>query len=119
MRTIVALAISAALAAHAAAFGLVVAPAAAEANRAADYPSRTIRIIVSAPPAGGPDIVSRLLADKLQQRWGQAVVVEIRAHLARMSMTPIAGTPADMAHYIKSETRRWGDVIRAAKITMH
>ena len=37
-----------------------------------------MRIIVSAPPAGGPDIVARLLADRLAQRWGQAVVVENR-----------------------------------------
>jgi tripartite-type tricarboxylate transporter receptor subunit TctC len=45
---------------------------------AADYPSRTVRIIVSAPPAGGPDIVARLLADRLASRWGRAVVVENR-----------------------------------------
>jgi tripartite-type tricarboxylate transporter receptor subunit TctC len=47
-------------------------------NGAADYPSRTVRIIVSAPPAGGPDIVARLLADRLAPRWRQAVVVENR-----------------------------------------
>jgi tripartite-type tricarboxylate transporter receptor subunit TctC len=42
------------------------------------YPSRTVRIIVSAPPAGSPDIVARLLADRLAPRWGQTVVVENR-----------------------------------------
>jgi tripartite-type tricarboxylate transporter receptor subunit TctC len=41
-----------------------------------DYPNRSVRIIVSAPPAGGPDLVVRLLAEKLQQRWGQPMVVE-------------------------------------------
>jgi tripartite-type tricarboxylate transporter receptor subunit TctC len=47
-------------------------------DEAAGYPSRTVKIIVSAPPGGGLDIAARLMADKLQQRWGQAVVVENR-----------------------------------------
>lgn len=46
--------------------------------QAAEYPTRTVRIIVSAPPAGGPDIVARLLAEQLTTRWGQPVVVENR-----------------------------------------
>ena len=48
-------------------------------DEAPEYPARAVRIIVSAPPAGGPDTVARLLADKLQQRWGQPVVIENRA----------------------------------------
>jgi tripartite-type tricarboxylate transporter receptor subunit TctC len=51
---------------------------AASADDAADYPSRTVRIIVSSLPAGGPDIVARLMADRLAPRWGHAVVVENR-----------------------------------------
>ena len=47
-------------------------------DEAADYPNRTVRIVVSAPPAGGPDVVARILADRLQQRWGQPVIVENR-----------------------------------------
>ena len=50
----------------------------AQDRAALDYPTRTVRIIVSAPPAGGPDLVARLLADRLAPRWGQAVVVENR-----------------------------------------
>src|SRR5215470_12678221 len=45
---------------------------------ATDYPTRTVRIVVSSTPAGGPDIVARLLAERLAPRWGQAVVVENR-----------------------------------------
>jgi tripartite-type tricarboxylate transporter receptor subunit TctC len=48
------------------------------ADAAAGYPSRTVKIIVSAPPGGGPDLVARIVADKLQQRWGQPVVIENR-----------------------------------------
>ena len=59
--------------------GLAVAhPAGAQPREATDYPARTVRIIVSAPPAGSPDIVARLLADRLAPRWGHAVVVENR-----------------------------------------
>jgi tripartite-type tricarboxylate transporter receptor subunit TctC len=58
---------------------LAAAPALAQGkDEAADYPNRTVRIIVSAPPAGGPDVVARILADRLQQRWGQPVIVENR-----------------------------------------
>jgi tripartite-type tricarboxylate transporter receptor subunit TctC len=59
------------------AFLLATLPALAQQkDDAADYPNRTVRIVVSAPPAGGPDVVARILADKLAQRWGQAVIVE-------------------------------------------
>lgn len=48
----------------------------ASAACAQDYPSRPIRFLVGFPPGGSPDLVSRLLAQKLSERLGQAVVVE-------------------------------------------
>src|ERR1700744_2115341 len=48
------------------------------ADPAAGYPNHTIRIIVSAPPGGGPDLAARVVADKLQRRWGQPVIIENR-----------------------------------------
>jgi tripartite-type tricarboxylate transporter receptor subunit TctC len=47
-------------------------------DAAAAYPSHTVRIIVSAPPGGGPDLAARIVADRLQQRWGQPVIIENR-----------------------------------------
>jgi tripartite-type tricarboxylate transporter receptor subunit TctC len=66
------------LAAMLACAGALLACPIALAQQDADYPNRTIRIIVSAPPGGGVDIVARLVADRLQQVWGQPVVVENR-----------------------------------------
>jgi tripartite-type tricarboxylate transporter receptor subunit TctC len=40
------------------------------------YPSRSIQIIVPFTAGGGNDLVARMLADKLQKRWGQPVIVE-------------------------------------------
>jgi tripartite-type tricarboxylate transporter receptor subunit TctC len=45
----------------------------------AQFPSRPVTIIVPIPPGGAPDIAARVLADKLGQTLGQAVVVENRA----------------------------------------
>lgn len=56
---------------------LAAMPAAAQ-NAAANYPSRNVKIIVSAPPGGGVDIVARVVADRLQQKFGQPFVVENR-----------------------------------------
>jgi len=47
-----------------------------QAAHAAAYPEKSVRIIVPQTPGGGTDILTRLLAQKLSQRWGQPVVVE-------------------------------------------
>jgi len=47
-------------------------------DQAADYPNRTIRIIVGFTPGGAPDITARVIAQSLQELWQQPVVVENR-----------------------------------------
>jgi tripartite-type tricarboxylate transporter receptor subunit TctC len=42
------------------------------------YPQQTIKIVVPQPPGGGFDTVGRLLAERLSQAMGQAVIVENR-----------------------------------------
>lgn len=43
----------------------------------ATYPNRPVRIIVGFPAGTGPDIVARLLAQKLSENWGnQGVIVD-------------------------------------------
>jgi len=43
---------------------------------AQQWPSRTVRIIVGTAPGGSPDIIGRILAEKLADRLGTSVVVE-------------------------------------------
>jgi tripartite-type tricarboxylate transporter receptor subunit TctC len=42
------------------------------------FPQRPVRIIVPTGPAGGSDFITRLMATRLAERWGQNVVVENR-----------------------------------------
>ena len=48
-------------------------PAAAQQT---EYPSRPIKIIVCLPAGGGVDTVTRIVADGLQRRLGQPIVIE-------------------------------------------
>lgn len=49
--------------------------AGAHAQGAATYPNKPVRIIVGFPAGTGPDIVARLLAQKLSEGWGNAGVI--------------------------------------------
>jgi tripartite-type tricarboxylate transporter receptor subunit TctC len=42
------------------------------------YPMKTIRVVVPYPPGGATDITARLVAQKMTERFGQAVMVENR-----------------------------------------
>jgi tripartite-type tricarboxylate transporter receptor subunit TctC len=50
----------------------------ASPSRAQDWPQRTIHIIVAFGPGGGADIIGRIMAQALQEKLGQPVVVENR-----------------------------------------
>ncbi len=58
--------------------GAAALPALSRLARADDYPTRPVRLIVTVPAGGSPDIVGRLVAQWLSERLGQAFVVENR-----------------------------------------
>ena len=62
------------LAAAAAAWAGAAWPAAAQ-----DYPKGPVRIIIPFPPGGPTDTVGRLIGMKLQELWGQPVVIDYKA----------------------------------------
>jgi tripartite-type tricarboxylate transporter receptor subunit TctC len=65
-------------------------------NGAETYPERQVTFIVPFAPAGGTDILARLLAQKLEQRWGQAFVVENRPGAGTLLATNyVAKSPPD------------------------
>jgi tripartite-type tricarboxylate transporter receptor subunit TctC len=57
---------------------LPLAMAAAAPALAQAWPSKPVRLVLSQPPGSSPDIVARLLADRLSKLWDQAIVVENR-----------------------------------------
>jgi tripartite-type tricarboxylate transporter receptor subunit TctC len=50
--------------------------AAAQADPAANYPSKTIKIVVGFAAGGGNDIIARIIGQKLQDGLGQTVIIE-------------------------------------------
>ena len=57
---------------------LLLALAAALPAAAQTWPVRPVRVILSQPPGSSPDILARLLGERLSRQWGQGVVVENR-----------------------------------------
>lgn len=60
------------------------------------YPSQAVRFLVAFAPAGPADIIGRILGLKLQQLWGQSVVVENRGGAGgNIAAGQVAKAPAD------------------------
>ena len=66
-------------------FALPVAHAAQPA-----YPDKPIRLIIGSAPGSGPDIISRLVADRLYGVWGERVVVDSRPGVAGVISAELA-----------------------------
>jgi len=58
--------------------GLVVAALAGTPLEAQEYPTRPVTIIVPFAPGGGTDILARMLAQKLEHRFGKPFLIENR-----------------------------------------
>src|ERR1700722_7606179 len=58
------------------AVGAALMVAAAGRAQDASYPNHPVRIIVPFAAGGPPDVISRIVAQKLSERWGQQVYVE-------------------------------------------
>lgn len=68
--------------------------AAALPVQAQNYPNRPVRMIIPYPPGGAGDIVGRLLAVKLGENLGQAVVIDNRGGGGQVIATELAAKAA-------------------------
>jgi tripartite-type tricarboxylate transporter receptor subunit TctC len=61
-----------------------------------DYPSRPIRIVVPVAAGGSPDVLARLIGEKLRARLGQPIVVDNRVGAGQMIGSElVAKSPPD------------------------
>ena len=63
---------------------------------AQQYPSKPIRMIVPFSPGGGVDLIGRTLAQKMQEAWGQPVIVDNRGGAGgNLGTDMVAKSPPD------------------------
>jgi tripartite-type tricarboxylate transporter receptor subunit TctC len=68
----------------------------AAAQAQTSYPSRPIRMLVTIPPGGAPDISARLVAQGLQEAHGWTIVIENRTGAnGNVAMAEVAKAPPD------------------------
>jgi tripartite-type tricarboxylate transporter receptor subunit TctC len=69
---------------------------------------------ISAPPKTPPAIVAKLNAAVNEALKDP----ETRKRFESLHLLPGGGSPAEMKQFVQQETKRWGDVIRAANVTV-
>ena len=72
--------------------------AAAPAAWAQAWPTKPVKIVVPAPGGSSLDIVARLLADRLKDRWGQPVIIDNKPGAGGLLGTDAAAKAAPDGH---------------------
>jgi hypothetical protein len=69
-------------------------------------------MIVPFPPGSSPDLIARMLTDRLGAALGQPVVVENKPGAGGM----VGTAPEALLILMRGEADRWGKVIKAAGV---
>jgi tripartite-type tricarboxylate transporter receptor subunit TctC len=76
--------------------GFLAAVAGASSAVAQDaYPSRRVTVVVPSPAGSTTDSLARLVADQLQRKWGQTVIVENNGRGLNFGAEQVSRAPAD------------------------
>jgi tripartite-type tricarboxylate transporter receptor subunit TctC len=70
----------------------------AAAQKPDAFPNRPVRLIIPYAPGGATDTTARPLADRLRERWGQAVIVDNRPGASGNIALEIAASSAPDGH---------------------
>lgn len=63
---------------------------------AQSFPNKPVRLVVTYPPGGSSDLMARVMGQKMQEAWGQPVVIESKPGAAgSLGMEYTARQPAD------------------------
>jgi tripartite-type tricarboxylate transporter receptor subunit TctC len=63
-------------------------------GHAGAYPTKPVRLIVPNPPGGGTDLVARIVAQKVSQKWGVNLVLDNRAGAGGIIAVEVAAAAA-------------------------
>ncbi len=76
--------------------GLLLVCVAGAAQAQKEYPAKPIRLVIAFGPGSASDILSRLIAPKLSDAWGQSIVYENRVGAGgSLGAAIVANAPAD------------------------
>jgi tripartite-type tricarboxylate transporter receptor subunit TctC len=71
-------------------------PALPHIARAQTYPNRIVRVVVGFPPGGGADAISRIMAARFSEVWGQQCIVENKPGAgSNLALETVANSPPD------------------------
>ena len=80
---------------------VAMSPAHAQTGAAQTYPSKPVRLITTYPPGGASDIMARIIAQKLNEIWGQSVIVENKSGAnGSIGLEYAARQPADGSSFV-------------------
>ena len=70
-------------------------------SQAADWPTKAVRLVVPGAAGTAPDIIARVIGDKLSRIWGQPVIVENRVGAGGViGMTAVKSAERDSHQFI-------------------
>ena len=92
------------------------------AHASVKYPTKPVTMIVATSPGSGPDVIARIVADRLSQSWGQQVTVMNKVGgFGSVALQAVTVSPADghtLVVCIASTFIVWPEMQKSAAIEL-